>query len=99
MIRIAVQKFLKRGTCLVRIVEIVFVDFADGEQRVKAILTARIFAAQEFVLSDGAVQNPFVFEAAPHLDQCLGHSHYAGIGFSRGGRYEIKRAGGNWYAP
>src|SRR5207302_1982011 len=69
---VAAEEFLERGAGFVRIVEIVFVDFADGEKGVEAIFAAGIFAAQELVLGDGSVEDLVVLEAAAHLHQRFG---------------------------
>src|SRR5207302_8115880 len=69
MVRIALQELLKSAACLVRLVEIVFVDLPDGEQRVKAIFARRIFAAKKFILLYGRAQETLVIELASHLNQ------------------------------
>src|SRR5579864_5734710 len=80
---IPLQKLLERGTRLLGIVQILLVNFADGKQCVKAVLAARIFAAQEFVLRNRLVQDFLVFEMAAHLDQGLRHRNHTGIGLGR----------------
>ena len=91
---IAVQKLLKNAAGLLGIVQIVFVNFADSEQRVATILAARILPPQKLVLGDGLMQNLVVIEAPPHLDQRLSHGHHAGISLHRGRRAEINIAVG-----
>ncbi len=81
--RVSQQKLIEYCTSLLGIVQIVFIDFADGEQRIAAVLAAGILLAQEPVLRDGLVQDLVVIEAPPHLDQRLGNRHHTGIGLGR----------------
>ena len=83
------QKLLKGGSRRFGIVEIVFVDFADGEQPVEAVLAAGILAAQKFILLDRLIQDFVVVETPSHFHQRLGHGNHAGISFGRSGRSQI----------
>src|SRR5579864_7359668 len=77
MVRVTVEEFLEGEAGVIAVVEIVFIYLANGEQGVKAVLAAGIFAAQELVLGDGLAQNPVIIETAAHLYQRFGHGNYA----------------------
>ena len=92
--RIAVQELLERGQRFLGILEVVFVDFANREQRVEAVSAARVFLAQEFVFLDRVREDLVVVEAAAHLNLQLSDGDDAGIGFGRSRRAEINAAVG-----
>ena len=79
IVGIVPQKILEGRARRLRVVEIVFIDLADREQAVKAILAARIFPAQKLVLLDGLVKDFVVVETPPHFHQRLGHRNHTGI--------------------
>ena len=79
---VALNKFLKCNFGLRRIVEIVFVNFADGEERVKTKLAPRIFLTKKSILFDGGAQDVFVVEGPTHLDQQLGGCDNTGVSFA-----------------
>src|SRR5215831_1748241 len=80
VMRIAVQEFFECPTRLGWVVQIIFVDFADREKSVCAILAARILLAQKLVLSNRFFEDLVVVKAPAHLDQHLGNGYRAGIG-------------------
>src|ERR1022692_2832290 len=75
------------------IAEVFRVDLPNGEQRLEAVLAARILMPQEFIFADGRTQ---VFlsglELAAHGGQDLGHRNHAGVGFAGSGRHVIDLA-------
>src|SRR5579864_6620273 len=89
---IALQKLFKRGSRLVGIVQIVFVDFTDGEQRVATIFAAGILLAQKLVLGNRGIQDLVIFETTAHLDQRFGHCNCAGIGLAGSRRAVVDAA-------
>src|ERR1700685_4250179 len=84
--RVAAQKLLERGARLLRVVEVVLINLANGEQCVEAVLAAWVFTAQKAVLRNRLFQNFVVFKAPSHFHQRLGDGNHAGIGLRRSGR-------------
>ena len=81
--RITMQEIFESLPRLGGIVEIVFIDLADGEQGVEPVSAAGILLAQEVVLFDGAAQNLVVVKAPAHLDHQLGRRHHARVRLRR----------------
>ena len=90
------EKLLKCQFGLGRVFEIILVDLADGEQRIKAVAAAGIFPAQKLVLADGGVQGLVIVKAPAHFRQQFSHGNDAGIRLGRSRRAVIHAAiGGN----
>ena len=86
------QEFFESGISSSLVVQVVFVNLADAEQRVEAELAARILAAKEFVLLNGRAQNVGIVEASAHFLGHLGSRDHAGIGSARTRRSEVNAA-------
>lgn len=82
-------KLLKRFASVLFVVEIVFVDLADAEQRVDPRLASWILLAKKFVLLNRGVQNRLIFKAPPFFFHQFGAGNHAGIGFGGSGRPEV----------
>ena len=77
----------------VRIAQVFIIDLSDGEERLKAILTARIFAPQELVFSNGGVEVFFSRrELAAHLGHGFGNRNHAGVRLTRHRSYVVDLA-------
>ena len=98
IVGIAAEKFLEGSTRSFGVVEVVFVNFADGKEAVETVFAARIFTAQELVLGDGLFQNFVVIEVAAHFNQRFGNGDDAGIGFGGNRRAEVDTAIGVQHA-
>src|SRR6266851_5687776 len=95
---ITAHKLLKGCPCLSRIVQVILINFSDGEQSIKAILAAGIFTSQEFVLLDSRVENLVVVEAPSHFHAQLGNCRSAGVCFRRCWRAQVNTTVGINYA-
>src|SRR6202451_657672 len=87
--RVAAQKLLERGARLLRVVEVVLINLANGKQCVEAVLAARVFTAQKSILPNRFFQNFVIFKTPSHFHQGLGNGNHAGIGLRRSGRSVI----------
>src|SRR5258708_4603515 len=67
--RISSQKLLEHLSSASHIIEVVFIDLTDGQQRFEPKPAARIFATQELILLDRRAQDGIVIESVSHFDR------------------------------
>ena len=89
VVRVATQEFFESGAGLGRAIKIVFVDFCNREQCLKAVFASGIFAPEKAVLIDGGMKKLLVVEMPPHLQQQVSDRKGAGIGLSGSRSAEI----------
>ncbi len=78
--RIALEELLEGTPRPDGIFQVVVVDLRNGEQRLKAVFAARVFAPQELVLADSIAQRLGILECPSGFHHQLSHRDYAGIG-------------------
>jgi hypothetical protein len=85
VVRVDLEKLLKFLPGLIAIEQVVAVDLTLSEKGGEAVLAGRILQAQEFVLTDGVVEQYLIGEVAAFLGEELSDGESTGIGFGRCG--------------